>query len=50
MVKTRKQKFTVTEIVMLVGELEARKSLLCGGHSGARNKRKSNEKKMSLLL
>ncbi|XP_049426784.1 t-SNARE domain-containing protein 1-like [Epinephelus fuscoguttatus] len=42
--KTRERNFTVTEIEVLVGEVEARKIILFGGHSsGITNKRKTSE-------
>ena len=42
--KTRKGNFTAAEIAVLVGEVEARKNILFGGHSsGITNKRKTSE-------
>ena len=42
--KTRKRNLTETEIEVLVGEVEARKNILFGGHSGGiTNKRKTSE-------
>ena len=41
--RAKKIHFSETEIEVLVGEVEGRKDVLFGGHSGITNKRKSSE-------